>query len=242
MSQRYDLEPAMVLHQRHYRESSSIIELFTENQGRVSVIAKGCRRPKARQRGLLQPFMPLLVSFVGRGELMTLTAVEAQGLSIHLRAEKLFSALYLNEILLYLLHKFDPYPVLYHCYQKTIAQLQVCEDTQPALRTFEKNLLYAIGYGITFEVDYQNGLPVQADRQYYFAPEYGFTQLDKLQSNVSSAHVFLGADLLAIAKEDWSCSETLQAAKRVMRLAILVLLGDRKIKTRALFIKQDKVE
>ena len=51
---RIQLAPGYVLHQRPYRESSALVEVFTESHGRVGLVARGVRSPKSRQRGDLQ--------------------------------------------------------------------------------------------------------------------------------------------------------------------------------------------
>ena len=62
---RVTLQPAYILHGRPYRDTSMLLEVFTAEHGRLSLVARGARR---RGRGgssaaLLQPFAPLLVSF-----------------------------------------------------------------------------------------------------------------------------------------------------------------------------------
>ena len=59
-----------------------MLEVLTAEYGRLSLVARGARR-KARGgssgSALLQPFIPLLLSFSGRAELKSLTAKEAAG-------------------------------------------------------------------------------------------------------------------------------------------------------------------
>ena len=78
---RVALQPAYILHSRPYRDTSLLLEVFTAEHGRISLVGKGARR---RSRGgsnaaLLQPFSPLLVSFSGRSDLKNLTQVESAG-------------------------------------------------------------------------------------------------------------------------------------------------------------------
>src|SRR3989338_1657766 len=101
------LQPAYVLHLRSYRESSFLVELFTKEQGRMTVLAKGVRKKKSPLQGLLQPFIPLLVSWVGKSELMILTQAEAHGAMKQLKGTCLYAGLYLNELLMGLLQKWD---------------------------------------------------------------------------------------------------------------------------------------
>ena len=88
---RVNLQPGYVLHRRAYRDTSTILELFTLEHGRLSAVARGARRQSRRgTAGRLssQLFQPLLLSFSGRGELKTLTASEAAGSAHELRADQ----------------------------------------------------------------------------------------------------------------------------------------------------------
>ena len=75
---RVQLDEAYVLHRRAYRETSFLLEIFSKSHGRVSLIARGARKERSQTQGLLQPFIPLLLSWAGSGELMTLTQVEVK--------------------------------------------------------------------------------------------------------------------------------------------------------------------
>ena len=76
---RGQLEHGYVLHTRPWRNSSMLVEGFTATAGRVGLVARGVRRRGSRKRACLEPFQPVLLSWSGRGELYTLSAVEAQG-------------------------------------------------------------------------------------------------------------------------------------------------------------------
>lgn len=236
MMKRVQLEAAYVLHRRPYREHSFIVELFTYEHGRQSVIAKGVRQPRSGSQGLLQPFTPLLVSFCGKNELMTLTSVELNGDVIQLRGDCLFAGFYLNELLLYLLQKWDPHPVLFEIYKKTIMQLQSDRLEQKTLRSFEKALLEELGFGLLAKSDISLQNSIHADKYYRFVPEHGFLE-SKLGSQVeANVAIFSGKSLLAIANETWDEEFFLQDAKRLMRLMLTPLLGARAIHSRKLFM------
>ena len=70
------LQPAFILQQRKFKETSLILDVLTRDFGRVSLLAKGVRKAKSKTAGVLQPFIPLAVSYVGKTELKTLTHVE----------------------------------------------------------------------------------------------------------------------------------------------------------------------
>ncbi len=67
---------AYVLHQRPWGDSGRIFELLSREHGRLTVFAQGVRGPRAKLAGVLQPFVPLLVSWAGRGEAPRLTGAE----------------------------------------------------------------------------------------------------------------------------------------------------------------------
>src|SRR3990167_3982988 len=104
---RISFQSAYVLHRRSYRETSFLVELFTLDHGRVTVAAKGARKAKSSTQGLLQPFTPLMVSWSGKGELMTLVQADAHGEVRGLKGDALFAGFYLNELLTALLQKWD---------------------------------------------------------------------------------------------------------------------------------------
>lgn len=70
---------AFVLHGRPWSETSLLLDLFSEQCGRVRVLAKGARSKRSSLKGALQPFTPLLVRWSGRGEVKTLRAAEQIG-------------------------------------------------------------------------------------------------------------------------------------------------------------------
>src|SRR5262249_26506740 len=134
------LQPAYILHRRAYRETSFLLEIFSKDHGRLTAVIKGARNNKANTQGLFQPFTPLLVSWAGKGEMMTLTHLELNGEAERLQGECLFAGFYLNELLMALLEKWDAHSGLFLAYQQALQQLQGKSLDQKVLRTFEKRL------------------------------------------------------------------------------------------------------
>lgn len=235
---RISLQPAFILHHRPYRETSSLLDIFTAEYGRVSLIARGARTSRSRLRPLLQPFIPLLLSWQGRSELMTLVSAEANGASLQLRGDCLLSGFYLNELLVKVLQKQDSHPRLYTIYYQTLLELQGAKLQQKTLRLFEKKLLEELGYGLQLQHDFLTGEELLAEEYYQFYPEQGFK---RYESFLSSAQVeergFKGKNLLALAKEQLDNEESLRDAKRLMRLALGSLLSFQPLYSRKLFNK-----
>ena len=77
-SERCGLEDGFLLHRRKFRETSLLLDVFSREQGVVRLIAKGAMRGKGGRSGVLQPFLPLSLAWVGRSELPVLTVADAQ--------------------------------------------------------------------------------------------------------------------------------------------------------------------
>lgn len=233
--QDFNFQPAFILHARPYRETSLLLELFTRDFGRFGAIAKGVRRPKSKVRGLLQPFIPLLVSCSGRGELLTLKSFESNGAVPWLRGQPLVSAFYVNEITMRLLHRFDSHPDLFFHYQETLENLEKNTAEQETLRLFEKNLLKSLGYELQFDKEAETGESVYPDHDYLFDPEKG-PILVKIQTGMvnASKHLFKGKSLLALAQGKFEGVTALLDAKKIMRLALSIHLGSKPLESRRL--------
>lgn len=234
MVTRVNLQPAYILHSRAYRDTSLILETFTAEHGKLSLVAKGARR-KARggsTAALLQPFAPLLLSFTGKSEMKTLTHVEAAAARIVLRKEQLYAAMYVNEILMRLLHRHDPHPMLFAGYGEVLQELGDDAALEPVLRRFELRLLDELGYGFSLTNDGASGDRVVEDGWYHFHPESGLVRT--LQGADPAHPAYNGYSLLAIAEGDFS-GDSLVTARRLLRQALAQYLGDTPLKSRELF-------
>ena len=233
---RVKLQPAYILHSRPYRDSSALIEAISAEYGRISLVAKGARR---RARGgsasaLLQPFIPLLLSFSGRGQLKTLTATEAVGSAVALRGEDLFSAMYVNELLVRLLHRDDAHPRLFAIYGQTLEALSGQCPVDGVLRRFELSLLDELGYGFELDRDGGTGEVLQADAWYQLDPDHGLVV--QLGAPDPSRPAYAGADLLAMAGGELD-GEVRLTARRLLRQALAAHLGGLPLKSRDLFLR-----
>jgi DNA repair protein RecO (recombination protein O) len=149
--QRVEHASAFVLHRRPWQDTGSIFELFTAEHGRLSVFARGVRGAHARLAGVLQPFVPLLVSWAGRGEAPRLTGAEADrsgAATGPLPAQRLMSAWYCSELVLQLTARHDPQPDLFVAYREALAGLRGQASQEKVLRVFEKRLLEVLGYAL----------------------------------------------------------------------------------------------
>jgi len=236
MDTRVALQPAYVLHSQPFQNTSLLVDFFTMDYGRVRAVVKGGRSAKSKYRSLLQLFQPLLVSLSGRGELKTLTGLESSLSALRLEGQRLFSGMYINELLTRLLMNHVDHKQLYLAYQDTIAALQGDSAIQLLLRQFELCLLSELGYGINLDSDCHTHEPIEADRSYRFTPDIGFQFLvDESQHN--SSMVYLGSHIVSLREHDLTDTEVAKAAKRLLRTALATHLGGKPLHSRSLFAK-----
>lgn len=231
---RINLQPGYIVHSRPYRDSSALLDVFTAEYGRISLVARGVRRQSRNgSRGaLLQPFIPLLVSFSGRAELKTLIGTESVQGMIDLRGERLFSGMYLNELLVRLLHRNDAHPALFAAYDRTVKALAAGSVVDIELRRFEITLLGELGYSFDLGVDGISGQPVQKDQWYRYDSGFGLVVCSDTVSRPTTA--YSGADLLVMAAGELG-GPVRQTAKRLLREALATHLGDLPLRSRELF-------
>jgi len=235
---RINNEPGFILHTYPFKETSVAAEVFTRSHGRVSMIARGARRPTSALRGLMQPFTPLLLSWFGKSDLKTLHAAEWQGGLMAPQGRALMCGFYLNELLLRLLARGDAHELLYDRYIDTLDQLagEVCAtDYERILRRFEKNLLSEIGYGATFDVDADRGAPINSNARYVFHPERGALRtLVGMNASGQPGCLVSGQTLIDLAADRFERPLTLAEAKSLMRALINHTLGGKPLYTRQL--------
>lgn len=231
-ARRVHLQPAYVLHQRPYRETSRILELFTRDHGRVSLFARGARGSRksgAALISMLQPFNRLLVSWSGRGEAGQLTGCEFDGAMTMLPPDRLVSGFYLNELLLKLFARHDSHPDVFALYAHTLEALKTDPNPVRPLRIFEKRLLEALGYGLALEHDSASNLPIEPHAAYHYRLEQGAVRAEGV---AESALMFSGATLLSLAREELADAATCAEARRLLRAALDRCLEGRELKSR----------
>ena len=223
------LQPAYVLHSRSFRETSLIVEAFTREHGRVAVVARGAKSARSRWRNILQPFRPLLISWNQKSDLGTLTAADQVASPPALQGQSLYCGLYLNELLMRLLHRGDPHAEVFERYRHALSELATEASPQPLLRVFEKHLLEAIGYAMLLDREYQGGEDILPQHWYDYKPDRG----PILSSGPGKGRIS-GVALLALHAENLP-EESLPELRMLMRSVIGYHLGDKPLASLSLF-------
>lgn len=225
-------EPAYVLHRRPWRETSLLVDVFTLNHGRMTVIARGASSTKSPLKAQLQPFQPLMLDWTGRGDLKTLTQVDVRHGPALTRTLALYSGLYLNELLQRVLPVADPHPTLFAAYIEALEQLSQAADVEPVLRHFEHVFASALGYDFAWDLATDTGQPVEPGGQYCYDPEQGIVATPGPGVRLQNLP---GQVLQALAGGDLQSEPCRRMAKRVMRVLVDYLLQGRPLNSRSLF-------
>lgn len=229
-SGKVDHQPGYILMSQPWKETSLLIEVFTFNYGRLSLVARSARRPQSVLRGVLMPFAPLNLSWFGQGELKTLHSADWLGGIPQLSGIALLSGFYINELLLRLTIRDEPIPSLFTAYETMVYSLANSVQLSVALRRFELALLAALGYAPTFDVDIA-GNPVLHDHYYRCFPG----QMPQLVIETDE-DVISGNCLLAIAADDFSLIQTRQFARKILNQWLTQLLPDGRFLTSSLLV------
>ncbi len=178
-AQRVSDEPAFILHRYDWSESSLILEVFTRHRGRVALVAKGAKKHTSNFRPVLLGLQPLRLSYTLAGsssaDIHTLRGAEWAGGHIMPMGARLLSGLYINELLLRLLARDDPYAYVFDVYAALIKLLATQHDVvqEPALRAFELILLRELGLLPSLHAQTLTLQPLAPQAPYTLAPRSG---------------------------------------------------------------------
>jgi len=225
------VQPAYVIHTRSYRETSGLIDIITQDMGRISLVARGYKTSRKGLLVALQPFRKLEVSWSGKGDLKTLVSAEEISRPVFLQGSALTGGLYINELLLRLLHPYDPCPGLFESYESTLDNLRNGGREEATLRVYEKNLLEELGYGLELGVTI-GGDTIEEGQMYYYRPREGLVPVTQ---SLDNGVMISGRSLLCLQHEQLEEPQVLKETKRLMRLLIEQHLDGRPLRTRDLY-------
>ena len=221
-------DQCFLLHQRSYGETSIIVDVFTKNSGKMSLIAKGAKKPKSKFFGYLAPFHKLNVTFSGRSELKTLTSIDRNLSDNSFSMTKIsYSLLYINELLIKLLPKYAKHEELFLLYENFLKDVDT-NNLELTLRNFELDLLEMLGYGFDYDVDIDFNEPIDPESGYTFVSERGFRK--SKNADIS------GKDITNIKNRKLD-KVPLKYLKEITTKAISTCLDGRDLSSRKIFKK-----
>ncbi len=211
-----------VLHQRAYRENSKLVSFLSFEAGRVDGVAR---------QSVPSLYQPTLLFATGKSALKTFAKAETVGSAKILVGDALFAGFYLNELLVRLLPHQEALPEVVTAYAQALQALADQQSLIATLRRFELVLLSQLGYAIDFKND-RLGMPIQPHLLYRYQRDEGFSVNPSGET---------GQSLLAMNEREEDipttiAPESLAMLTRVLRGALSAQLGEKPLKSRALWI------
>ena len=231
-------QSAFVLHSRPYRDNQLLVDLLTEQDGKVSALVYVGQSKRSIKKGLLQPFLPLKVSLKNLSALKKISQIESSAKSLVLQQDHLYSAFYINELLIKLLTDGINCQVLFNHYAETLIKLAQKQAIAPVLRQFELALLDELGLSFDFTPVFE-----QEAIAFSYVTDQGFVAIYQYHESFNSpqANYFDKQHLQQIAEQITTSELQDNGAvertfKRLMRHVIAQLLGNKPLNSRKLFL------
>jgi DNA repair protein RecO (recombination protein O) len=165
--------PAIVLKRRDLGEADRLLTIFSRDQGKVTLLAKGVRRAASRKAGHIEPFTYTDFLIAKGSSLDLVTQAETIEAHRHLREDLWLSshAYYVGELVDSMTQEADPNALLFDELLATLGRLDDGRQPAIAVRYFEIHALGLAGY------QPQLHRCVQCDE--LLKPEVNFLSLDR---------------------------------------------------------------
>ena len=212
-----------LIHQRNYKNSSLILEIFSCDFGMIHLIAKGIKNNK-RLKSQLQYFSHLKIQFYGKSNLKTLVSIDVLNFNSYENIIDKTAGLYINELLHYSLIEYEKVDTLYHCYQQCLLNIGKNKIT-PILRYFEKELLKHNGFELSVNPNLQDDCWIGINEN------QGIIEAQK-----SSDKLCLNSDLKLIVTKIKPNHQAQKRINKFMRHAIDLSLNYKRLYSRELLI------
>lgn len=142
-------DKAVTLAVSDYSETSQIVTLMTRNNGRLSAMAKGSKRPKSRFGGPIDKLQAVEAVFTmrpsgGLGQLTEQT-LEDDLPGLRRRLDAFYAACYLAELVRLGTEELDPHPEVHDLLRETLSRLSNGYESGILVFSFEVRLLSALG-------------------------------------------------------------------------------------------------
>lgn len=218
---RVNHQTVFLLSAKPWRENSLWVEVFSREYGRLALLARSARTRGSELRGVLVPFVPLSASWFGKEELKTLHRAEWIGGWALPKNRFLFSALYVNELVLKLTAREDPHPEIFDALSTILRIIAEQQNHIAALRCFEWTLLNALGLLPDMAQD-DAGAAVAADVYYLLRPQHLLQRVPEPEAAFAVRHqaVSVRGSVLQALQQGNLAQDDLPAAAALTRMLI----------------------
>lgn len=138
----------IVLTRRNFSEADRILSIYSKNHGRVSLLAKGVRKPESKKRGHIEVFN--LISFQaarGKGlDLITEAEIKRGFNEVRKDLKKVALAYYFMEVIGRTTHEGEPHPELYKNILENLKKLGKERELKKLRKEFILEVLTILGF------------------------------------------------------------------------------------------------
>lgn len=233
----FEQQFAYVLHSRPYQETSALVTFYSAHSGKFNGIVRGVRGAKSNKKSaLIQPFQRLELAWKSnsRSDLVSISQIEFAGLSFPLSGTTNICGLYANELLYRLVFPQVESEQIFGIYETLLYELLKAQalssderkaKLEIALRHFEYTLLTELLDG--FELS--NIPQIDVNQAYFFEKDSGWQYYS--QGVRGKCLLSLQAGI-----ESEMADDCLPVLKKMMRHYLSILLGNKPLNARKLFV------
>jgi len=222
---------AIIIRRSDYSEADRLLTVFTADQGKLRLMAKGARKTKSRKAGHLELFMHTTMQ-VAEGRtwgIITQAQIVEAFRTLREDLDKISQAYYLAELIDKFTEEHDPNFAIFELIALTLARLN---DNGPAglfmvMRYLELHLLRLTGYQPQLHLCVACNKAIQAENNYFSAGDGGVFCPDCGAQRPQARAISLGAlkVLRFLQTRPWEEAAKLQLTVPTQREVEKVLLG-----------------
>ena len=228
---------AYVLNRRPFRDSSLLLDIFSEEFGRICCVARPAKKRGKVLKGHTEPFRYLHIQWIGKGDVQTLTEADERGRH-EIPASELMLGLYINELVLMFTQQHEPHPELFNAYKYTLHKIGDAQINQQILMRFELFLLQNLDYSIAVDKTPEEFKSlIHSNSHFYFSKEEGLLLEQQNPFTVEPYQrqkILISAELLLALQDIQNMQESHWKELRIFLDKVFQALAPRPINSRKL--------
>lgn len=165
---------AIVLKRIDLGDKDRIITVYAREQGKLSAVAKGARRPGSKLSGTCEPFTyaKMLLSRGRDLDVLSQAEIRESFPDVKRDIKRIAYGIYLLELVNHFVDERQPNPELFDTLLSSMYVLESGADPEITARHFELNVLTLMGYEPHFEACLRCGKPIGREK-IAFSPSLG---------------------------------------------------------------------
>lgn len=228
---------AYILNRRPFRDSSLLLDIFSEDYGRICCVARPAKKRGKVVKGHTEPFRYLHIQWIGKGDVQTLTEADERGRH-SIPPSELLLGLYINELIMLFTQQHEPYADLFNAYKYTLHKVGDAQINRHILMRFEMYLLQSLGYSLTTDnTNEELRTLINSDSYFFFTKNNGLVLRGEDSIDVQpyqSQKILISASLLLALQDIQNMQESQWKELRIFLDKVFNALAPRPINTRKL--------